>query len=286
MTNNTRAACWILIDMCLHTSVLVLVKSIGADYPTIQIVFIRAATGMILLLPWVVSAQSSFTNITDWPLHIGRVFLSTLALSCGYYAVAHVPLALFTAFNYLRPAMLMIMATLLLGEFIGMRRWAAVALGFIGVLIALQPSEYSFSTGIGALIVAVFAGSAATILLRRLKGNPEIVMLIFYTLGITLFSAPVAFVQWVPIASEDIIALVAIGILAQCAQLCFLRAHWLGEVGFLGPIGYVSLLLSAGAGYLFFNETLTVALVVGATIILMSAALLRQPQSSANAGSP
>ena len=88
-----------------------------------------------------------------------------------------------------------------------------------------------------------------------------------------------AFVQWVPIASEDVMSLFAIGIFAQCAQLCFLRAHWLGEVSFLGPISYISLLLSAFAGYIFFNETLTIQLAIGAAIILSSAALLGRRHS-------
>ncbi|MBX2839153.1 MAG: DMT family transporter [Gammaproteobacteria bacterium] len=280
MNRNGRAAVWLLTDMCLHIGALILVKTLGASYPTMQIVFIRAATGLLVLLPWMVISHRSFASISHWPLHIARIVFSSLAISCGYYAVARVPLALFTTLNYLRPAVLMLMAMLLLNEFIGKRRWFALTLGFIGVLIAVQPGDYSFNLATAVLLVAVIAGSTATILLRRLKGAPEIVMMVFYTAGLMVCTAPFAVAQWVPIANQDGLAILAIGVLAQCAQLCFLRAHWTGDVGFLSPLTYSSLILSAAAGYFVFDEIPTTALIIGAGFILLSAVLANRRERS------
>ena len=276
MINNTQAGLWLLTDMCLHVLALVLVKSIGADYPIMQSVFFRAVVGLVVLLPWIAKSPNSFVHIDNWRLQLARVILSTLALSCGFYAVTHLPLALFTAINYLRPAVLMIMATLLLREWIGPKRWLAAALGFIGVLVAVQPAQFSNGSGLWVLFLAILAGTSATIILRRLKGTPELVMMVFYTLGLAIVSSPFALYDWQSIKPEDWILLIAIGVFAQCAQFCFLRAHWSGDVGFLGPLSYLSLLISASAGFVFFDEVPTLALVIGAGIILMSAVLVNR----------
>lgn len=261
--------------MCLHIVALSLVKATGSDYPVIQIVFIRAAVGLLLLIPWLVRESSSLGALPDWQLHTARVLCSVVALGCSYYALSRVPLALFSALNYLRPAILMIMATLLLGDLVSKRHWLAVGVGFIGVLIALQPGSTPVNSGTLVLFVAIFSGSAATILLRRLKGTPEIIMMLLYTGGLTLVAAPFALYHWVPVATGDIAALVCIGVFSQLAQYCFLRAHWSGDVGFLGPLSYLSLLLSVFAGFVFFDEIPTGSMAVGALIILLSAALLR-----------
>ena len=281
MSDNYRAGVWLLCDMCLHISALAMVKALGADYPAVQLVFLRAVTGLAVLLPWILSTHQNFVDIKNWRLHIARVFCSAVALSCGYYAVSRVPLALFTTINYLRPAILMLLAVVVLGEKINQWRWMAVALGFIGVIVAVFPIEYTASTGLLALFFAVLAGSIATILLRQLKGHSEIVMMVFYTAGIAFIAAPLTLVQWVPMSIEDTSIIIIIGVLAQVAQYCFLRAHWLGEAGFLGPLGYTSLFMSAVAGYVFFDEIPTISLVIGALIVLGSAVLLGRRSGSA-----
>ena len=278
MTNNTYAGMWLLADMCLHILSLALVKSLGADYPVSQIVFFRASIGLLLLLPWIITSKSNFSYTENLQLHLLRVLFSTVALSCGYFALTKIPLAMFTVLNYLRPAVLMVMATVLLGEWIGGRRWFAVALGFVGVLVAVRPESTPAETGLIALFIAIVAGSTATILLRQLKGTPKIVMMVFYTGGLTLCAAPFGLIHWVPIQRDDVLPLIAIGLFAQSAQYCFLRAHWLGDMGFLGPLSYLGLVLSATAGYIFFSETPTLALIIGAGIIILSATLLNRSQ--------
>jgi len=262
--------------MCLHVLALVLVKSIGEDYPIMLIVFFRAVVGLVVLLPWIIQTPTSFAHIDNWSLQIARVFLSTLALSCGYYAVTNLPLALFTALNYLRPAVLMLLATFILREWINPKQWLAAALGFLGVLVAVQPVGLSNGSGLWALFLAIVAGTSATIILRKLKGTPEIVMMVFYTLGLAIVSSPFALVSLHNIKIEHLITLITIGVFAQCAQFCFLRAHWSGDVGFLGPLSYLSLLISGSAGYIFFNEVPTLALAIGAGIILFSAILVNR----------
>jgi S-adenosylmethionine uptake transporter len=97
----------------------------------------------------------------------------------------------------------------------------------------------------------------------------------FYTLGLTVLSTPVAMASWTPIAPQHLPALLSIGVFAQCAQFCFLRAHRLAEASFLSILGYLSLILSTSVGYFVFDETPAPSFWIGATLILAAASVLR-----------
>ena len=107
--DNLRGAVWLLADMALNIWALAIVKATGADIPAVQIVFIRALVGLILLAPFVWQARRTL-HLTRPALHLARVGLSALTLTTSFYAVAHVQLALFTTINFLRPLLLMGMA--------------------------------------------------------------------------------------------------------------------------------------------------------------------------------
>ena len=104
-----------------------------------------------------------------------------------------------------------------------------------------------------------------------MKGTPAVVMMVFYTGGLALFTAPFAAANWVMVEASAWPYLIAIGLFAQAAQFCFLNAHWRGDAGVLGPVSYVSLVLSTAAGFFFFSEVPSFNLMVGALIILTSA---------------
>jgi drug/metabolite transporter (DMT)-like permease len=124
--------------------------------------------------------------------HLLRVLLSVITLSASFFAIPRVPFAVFTAVGFTRPLVTMVMAAVLLRETIGARRWIAAGVAFAGVLIAVNPGAVDWSWGLAALVVVVFSGSGAVIATRRLREAPPIVMMTFYTAGLTVFSAPMA----------------------------------------------------------------------------------------------
>lgn len=267
-SDNLRGSAWLIADMSLNIWALSIVKAIGADYPSVQIVFLRVCVGLFVILPWVWRDRAAFARVTDWPLHLLRVGLSALTLSASFFAIARVPFALFSAVNFTRPILLMVLAAVLLGERIGPRRWRAAVVALLGALIAAAPGSIAPSWGLAGLFVAVLAGTLAVILTRRLKGTPEAVMMLIYTAGIALVMAPLAALFWQPVAPGHWPFLIVVGVSAQLAQLCFLRAHWLGDAGVLGPVSYLSLVLSTTAGYLVFAEVPGWPLLLGAALIL------------------
>lgn len=269
--DNLRGGAWMLADMSLNIWALSIVKALGAGYPSAQIVFLRASVGLVLILPLVWRRRHLFRGADQLGLHLLRVMLSVVALTMTFFAIARVPFALYTAVNFIRPMVTMVMAAALLGERIGRARWIAAAIAFAGVFIAVNPRDMAWSWGLAALAVLVFAGSGAIIATRRLRAAPEIVMMTFYTAGLTAFTAPLAALSWVPIERAHLLPLLLVGVFAQTAQLCFLRAHHAGEAGFLSVLGYLSLVLSISVGYFVFDEVPTAGFWLGAALVVGAA---------------
>lgn len=273
-SDNLQAGIWLIADMCLNVWAVSIVKALGGGYPPWQIVFLRALVGLLLLLPWVWRERPAFARIENWRLQFLRIALSTLTLTASFFAVARLPLALFMTMNFTRPLVLIAMAALLLGESVPPLRWAAGGIGLVGILVALDPDNVSWSWGLLAVAITVFSGTAAIIVTRKLKGTPAVVMMAFYTAGLALLTLVPAAGTWVPIAADHLPYLLAVGVFSQCAQFCFLKAHWKGDAGFLGPLGYSSLIISGTVGFLVFNEVPSMNTISGAAIIVLATTLL------------
>lgn len=273
-SDNLQAGIWLIADMCLNIWAVSVVKALGGGYPPWQIVFLRALVGLLLLLPWVWRERHAFARIENWRMQFLRIALSTLTLTASFFAVARLPLALFMTMNFTRPLVLIAMAALLLGERVPPLRWAAGGVGLVGILVALDPDNVSWSWGLLAVAITVFSGTAAIIVTRKLKGTPAVVMMAFYTAGLALLTLVPAAGTWVPIAADHLPYLLAVGVFSQCAQFCFLQAHWKGDAGFLGPLGYSSLIISGTVGFLVFNEVPSMNTISGAAIIVLATMLL------------
>ncbi|MDZ4134898.1 MAG: DMT family transporter [Paracoccaceae bacterium] len=276
--NNLRGAGWLFADMALNIWALAIVKAMGLDVPTVQIVFLRALAGLVLLVPFMVRA-GGVPRLVQPGLHGMRVLLSTVTLTTSFYAVAHLPLALFTAVNFTRPLLLMGMAALLLRERITRWQWLAGAMGLIGVLVAVRPDQVAANLGLLALVATVLTGTGAVIVTRRMRGEAPLAMMLSYTAGLALLTALPAFWWWQPIG-PGWPALLAVGVFAQSAQFCFLRAHFWGDAGVLGPLGYASMVLSVGVGFFVFDEIPTLSLALGAALIIAAAVVATQTKAA------
>ena len=166
-----------------------------------------------------------------------RLVLSAFALSAGFFAVSRLPFALFTAISFTRPVLTMVMAVIFLRETVSRSRWIAAAIAFAGVLIAVEPGSITLSWGLPVMGLAVFFGTAAIILTRQLSKTPTVVMMTFYTGGLTVLTAPFAVAQWVPVSPQHLLPLLAIGIFAQSAQFLFSQSAWKCRSGVFIGVG-------------------------------------------------
>ncbi|MEP2978257.1 MAG: DMT family transporter [Lentilitoribacter sp.] len=267
---NFLAGTWLLADMCLNIWALTIVKAIGLDYTAWQMVFIRAVIGLVMMLPWIYQKRDVFVRVEHMPLHCLRVVLSTLTLTTSFFAISRLPFALFSAINFTRPLVLMALAAIILRESISGKQWIAGLICLIGVVIALEPAGLQFNWGVPVLLMTVVLGTLAIIVTRKLSKTPTVIMMTFYTVGLSILSAPFALWSWTTTQASDLYVLLAIGFFAQSAQFCFLQAHKWGEAGFLALLGYSSLLLTTAVGYFIFDEIPTFAFTIGAILIVIA----------------
>lgn len=281
--DNLKGGAWLLADLSLNIWALSIVKWLGADYPAIQIVFLRAVVGLILIAPMAWHRRAAFLGLPEVHLHLIRVGFAVTGLTASFYALPRVPMATFTAVSFTRPLITMVMAAILLREVVGRRRWGAAGVAFLGILVAVNPNEVAWNWGLAAMGIVVLSGSAAVIATRRLRAAPVIVMMVFYTAGLTLCSAPFAAWTWHPVQPGHLVPLLLVGCFAQTAQICFLRAHYHGAAGFLSVLAYLSLIFSVGVGYFVFGErpgppfALGAALVIGAALWVSLGPRAEQP---------
>lgn len=259
---------WLFADMVLVTVMTVQVKAGGAAYPAVQMVFIRSLIGLISVLPLAWRHRRALRETRQWRRHTFRVMCNTAALNANFMALTTLPLALANAIGFMRPLVVLALAAWLLGERSGPWRWIGALVGFAGVLVMVGPNELGWNVGIVAALAAVVFGSLATVQTRALAGENTTVLMVFYTVGLTVFTAIPAAISWQPVVTSDWPLLLAIGVLAQVGQYCFLRAYQSTPANILAPFSYVSIVLASLAGFLAFGEIPALTTVLGIAIII------------------
>ena len=137
--------------MALNIWALSIVKALGLGFPAVQLVFLRAGVGLLLMLPWIWRYRHAFVGLPDLRLHALRVAFSATALTASFFAISRLPLALFTAVGFTRPILTMVAAALILREVITRDRWIAAAVGLVGVVIAVNPGSVTGDWGLVAM---------------------------------------------------------------------------------------------------------------------------------------
>lgn len=268
-----RSVGWLLLDMALVTTMQAIVKAEGDTYPAVQLVFLRSLVGFLSVAPLMWRHRVKLTNLSNIRGHLARVAFNSAALTFNFAAFAALPLALVTAIGFTRPLVLLIMAAVLLRESVSRIRYAFAILGFFGVLIMVRPDAIPWNFGIAAAFGSVFFGSLAVVQTRRLAGEDTVVLMLFYTVGLTVLTAIPAALVWVPISLSEAPNIILVGILAQLGQYCWLRAYQKQEARLLAPIGYLSIVFSGFAGWLYFGEIPSLSLWIGAAIVVLTTLL-------------
>lgn len=214
---------------------------------------------------------------TDHPgLQFLRGAFSLGAMMCGFAALLHIPLADVTALGFAKVLFVTIGAVIVLHEKVGMRRWAATAVGFVGVLIMLRPGGdgigyYYMLTLIGALF-----GAGITITVRVLAKSERTETILFYQAVFLILSLAVpTLLWWVQPDAQQWLLIALVGITGAGGQYLITRAHQTGEAAALAPLDFVRLLIATVIGYFLFAELADsttfagAALVVGATVYTM-----------------
>lgn len=243
-----------------------------AGYSESQMIFVRCGAGLVLMIPLMQRGGAALWRVArPWPV-LGRSLTSTAGFFLAFYAFANLPLAQAQAISFSRTLFIAVLAVWILKEQVYWRRWLAIFIGFVGVVVMVRPE----AGGLGDPAALAAIGSAAlfavtVVTVKDLTRDHTTLQLVFFTNATTaLAGLPFALVAWQTPGLWDGLVFLILAIAGVGAQSCFVRALSLGEASLMGLMDYVRLPLAAAAGFVLFAERPDLATILGAVVVIGS----------------
>ena len=258
-----------------------LIREASSELEPLQIVFFRNFFAAVALAPWILKAGIRRSLRTDHPrLHLLRAFVGIAAMVCWFYSIAELPLAEATALNFTVPLFATIGAALILGEVVRARRWTATIVGFLGVLIILQPGFKTIQAIMFLPVVAALFMACATLTVKRLSDTDSpMTIVLYFNLLLTAVSLPPALYVWRWPSAELWLMLLALGALGSISQIWIAEAYRRADASAVMPFDYARLPFIALLAYLAYGEVPGVWTSVGGAVIAGSAIYIAQREA-------
>lgn len=270
---NLRGIVTMLCAVSLLSLMDVGMKQLSMHYPPFQVGTLRGAASWPLCVIWVLGT----TGVRDllqvrWPLHLFRGVLGVGMMAAFVYGVRFLPLTTAYTLFFIAPLLITALSVPLLGERVGPKRWIAIAIGFIGVLVALRPTGEGMLTWAGlAIIGAAAAYSVSAISVRILSRSDSTQSMVFWILTlITLGSGALALPGWVPIRDEHWWWIAGVGVVGILGQYTITEAFRHGEASVIAPLEYTALAWGVGFDALLWGVLPDGVTWLGAAIIVAS----------------
>jgi len=269
-----RAALLMLVSTLLFGLMAITIRYASRTLPTFEIAFWRNTFGLLALLPVLLRSGASLRT-RQLPKYLLRSAIGIGSMLCSFWAIGHLPLSQAISLSYSTPLFVTIAAVIWLGEIVRRRRWTAVLLGFIGVLVIVRPGTSGFSEGSLVALAAAVLSAVVAIQIKQLSRVDAADTIVFYTYAfwVPLSLVPALFV-WVWPSPDTWIWLALTGLFGTGGQLLWTRALRIGDVSALTPISFMQLPVVSVAGYLLFGEQIDRYTVAGALIIFAANAYI------------
>lgn len=278
--NLVRGVGLILLSSLLFVAMNTIVKLESVHLPVTEIGFFRQ---IVSLLPigLVMSRQGGVAMLrTRRPFgHLFRGATGNLAMVPYILSLAWLPLADATTLTFASPLFVTALSVPLLGEAVGLHRWVAVLVGFVGVIIMTHPSLAWFASGTalgagagaGMGVLAAFLSALMMITIRQLGRTEAPVTTVFYfaLIGCVIFGSTLPFV-WVLPTGGEWGGLAAIGLIGGASQLVMTHAYRNAPAAALAPFTYSSILWGTMFGYLIWAELPGRRMLAGALVVIAS----------------
>ena len=271
LPDNLKGAATLMLAAFGFVVMISLIKLAGERLTVVQILFVRQSVMLLFLAPGIARDLPHALSTGRPGLQLVRISLALVAMLCGFTAVINMPLADATALGFAKSFFVTIFAVAILGETVGVHRWSAVALGFLGVLVMVRPgSEGASLHGLLALAGAAAAGGVMVVirLLSRTESTHSI--LLYQALGVGLVMSVPAYLWWQAPTAQEWLLLAAIGVVSFFAQKANVMAYTWGEASMLASLDYVRLLYATVLGWWLFDTLPGVTTWIGAGIIVLA----------------
>ena len=275
LSKNQLGFFYMFISVCAFSLMDVIVKW-SEDYPVGQVLFFRGFCGIIPILFLIPKDRYlDFYKTTRPFLHFKRCLAGLIALVSIFVALRNLPLATVVSISFAAPIFITIFSIFLLKEKVGVYRWLAVLVGFVGIIFITEPGFSSLNIFYIYPIIFCLGLSYVAIAIRKLSSTePAWLISFFFSFSIMLLSFLSFYQGWILPSLIDLFLLSMVGILGGLANLWLSQSYKYSEVSLVSPLKYLGLVFAIIFGYFIWNEIPTSKTLLGALLVIVSSIII------------
>ncbi len=275
LSKNQLGFFYMFISVCAFSLMDVIVKW-SDDYPVGQVLFFRGFCGIIPILFLIPKGRYlDFYKTTRPFLHFKRCFAGLIALVSIFIALRNLPLATVVSISFAAPIFITIFSIFLLKEKVGVYRWLAVLVGFVGIIFITETGFNSLNIYYIYPIIFCLGLSYVAIAIRKLSSTePAWLISFFFSFSIMLLSFLSFYQGWMMPSLIDLFLLSMVGILGGLANLWLSQSYKYSEVSLVSPLKYLALVFAIIFGYFIWNEIPTSKTLLGALLVIFSSIII------------
>ena len=260
------------------------VKLISLELHPFIITLYRAGLVFVVLLPILFWRGRAVFNTSSIRLQVVRGGIGGLGMLCVFTGLSMISLAEVTVLLFTVPIFATLLSTVFLSEKVGVRRWTAIFVGFLGILIIARP-QGSVSTGHLFILCAALSWSTSILIAKKLTEKDTVISITFWQ---AMGCVPLAFIAslfvWELPSFVQLGALLGIAALGTVGHAMLYAALKVGQVSVILPLDYIRIIWSAGLGFILFGQLPTLHLYVGSLLIIAATAFLSYREVTAGEG--
>lgn len=284
MQRNIRRGIALKLGQTLFFTLMYSTVKLAGNVPVSQVMFFRSLFALIpvIIFAHYTSGLSAMVRTKRPIYHVLRSLVGSGTMFANFAAVQLLPLATATAFGFLSPVFVVLLAIPMLGEKVGPWRWGAVLVGFLGVLLMTQPhggfsglTDWHFLTtshaGIGIVCALTYAAGSAivAILIRQMSSSERSEAIVFYFMLWAAVAGAVSSIWFhVSLSALQVFWLIIGGLIGGCGQIFLTYCYRYAEPSALAPLEYSSMVWAILIGVLLFNEIPEPMVLLGAAVVI------------------
>jgi drug/metabolite transporter (DMT)-like permease len=280
LPGNLRGGIWMLLGGLEMSTAMAIAKNLTDEIHAFELNFFRCLFGLLAMAPLLFGGGIAIARTKRFGLHLGRGILGGIGQICVFYALAHLSLAVVIAITFTRPLFLVVLAVLFLGELVRWRRWSAIVVGFLGVLIVARPVVDQVTVPLFVLVFSTACHASAHVFLKKATGVDRPATVVFYYLVIsTLVGAIPTALVWTTPTAEQFLWLALTGILYLMGQGLIALAFRAGEATAIMPFDYSRLLYGILFDIVLFTHYPDGWTIAGSCVIIASTLYVARRQA-------
>ena len=275
LSKNQLGFLYMFLAVCAF-SIMDLIVKWSENYPVGEVLFFRGFCGIITIF-FIIPREryKDFYKTDRFFLHLKRCISGLVAIVAIFIALRKLPLATVVSITFAAPIFTTIMSIYFLNEKVGLYRWLAVMVGFIGILIISEPGYSSLNIYYIFPIIFCLGLSYVAIAIRQLSTTEPVWLIgLYFSFSIMLMSFFTLPQGWIMPSLKDLFLLSMVGVLGGLSNLWLTQSYKFSEVSLVTPLKYLALIFAIIFGYLFWNEVPTTKTLTGSLLVIISSIII------------